>query len=87
MLLWATHSEQFIGGAITEICNYSTFKAVRIVALGGLKFESWHEPAMDAFRRYANVWDCSRIEFYGRRGWEKKLPEFDLDKIMMVHYV
>ena len=81
MLLWVASSDKIVGGAITEICNYSDFSAVRIVALGGINITDEFLPLL---KRFADVWNCRRVEFYGRKGWERKAPDFKVDKIMMI---
>lgn len=71
------------GAFITEVASYADFAAVRIVALGADEFTFLPglDRAMDLFRKVHNL---KRVEFYGRRGWEKKLPNYKLNRIMMV---
>lgn len=84
MLLWIAWEDRVIGGVLTDIFDYADFKAVRLIALGGERFEDWREPLDILLDDFAKLWNCRRIEFYGRKGWAKRLPNYKLDKIMMV---
>lgn len=60
----------------TQVIIYPTYKALRIIHLGttdGLDYEAM-EVIIDMI---ADSFDCSRIELYGRKGWEKALEEFN----------
>jgi len=87
MLLWVAWEDEVIGGALTEVYNYAEFSAVRVLALGGNDFESWQETLDTLLSDFAKLWNCKRIEFYGRKGWERRLPNYTLDKIMLVRDV
>ena len=81
--LWVVWDDGLLGGAITSITNYAEFKAVRLVALGGERFEDWREEMDRLLDKFCEVHGCSRIEFYGRIGWSKRLPNYRINRIMM----
>ena len=85
MVLWiAWNGEEILGGAITALENYpSGMRAVRGIALGGKQFESWQQPLDDILEQFGKSWGAQRIEFYGRKGWEKRLPNYKVNRIMV----
>ncbi len=88
MLLWAAwDGDKVVGGALTQVINYADFNAVRLVALGGDDFEGWRETLDTLLDDFAKLWDCKRVEFFGRKGWERRMDNYKLDKIMMVRPV
>lgn len=83
--LWVAYDNgRFVGGAITQIYDHCGFRAIQLVALGGVEFERWHDEMNKWLTVYGKLHGAKRIEFYGRRGWEKILPEYKLNRIMMV---
>jgi len=83
--LWVAFGDgRFFGGCITQLYDYPAFRAVQIVGLGGVEFSRWHAEMNVWLDRYAKLHGATRLEFYGRRGWEKMLPEFKVNRIMMV---
>jgi len=87
MQLWIAFRDKVLGGAITQVVPWAEFNSVRIVALGGEDFEDWREPLDDLFTEFAKVWDCDRVTFHGRKGWERRLPNYDLHRIEMFRWV
>ncbi len=86
-VLWVAWDGHPVGGFITELETYINFGAVRIVALGGKDFESWRIETDKVLDKFARFHGCSRIEFYGRKGWERRLPNYTVNRIMMVRQV
>lgn len=85
MLLWVAWKDAVIGGCLTEVFVYDGgLRVLRIVALGGIKFETWRETLDELLTEFGRLWRCERVEFYGRKGWEKRLPNYEISKIMMV---
>lgn len=88
MVLWVAWEDEVIGGALTEIVNYSGgVSAVRVVGVGGLRFEAWRERLDEVLEKFARVWGCDRLEMYGRKGWERRLPNWNVNRIMMIREV
>jgi len=81
-LLWVAWDGVPVGAAITQIADYESFKALRIVALGGEHFR-WKEEADRVFDVFCHFHGLKRVEFYGRKGWLKRLPNYTLNRIMM----
>lgn len=83
-VLWVAWKERPIGGAITKIYSYPGFDAVMVVGLGGMHFDEWRDEFDKWLTKFGHVHNCKRIEFYGRKGWERKLRDFSMHRIMMV---
>jgi hypothetical protein len=83
MQLWIAWDDGVIGGAITEIVRYWKITSLRVIGLGGERFEDWHHPIDQLFEAFGKRYDCSRIELYGRKGWLRKLPNYQQTRIVM----
>lgn len=82
-LVVAWDGENVIGAAVTKVAVYAEFQAVVVCALGGTRFEDWRESLDTVLEKFGRFHDCSRIEFHGRRGWERRLPNYKIHRIMM----
>lgn len=82
-IAWDDEAGEVIGGALTCIYEYARFKALQITALGGRRFEDWRQAIDDTFTAFASVHGAQRVEFHGRRGWERRLPNYGVHRIMM----
>ena len=62
----------YCGVCVTEFVQYPRFRALRITALAGSKFNEWkhYEAVLESF---ANANLCRRIEAYARPGMAKML--------------
>src|SRR5512139_1636837 len=68
--LWVVYGDgRFWGGAITQLYDYPSFRAVQIVGLGGERFETWHDEMNVWLEKYGRLHGAKRLEFYGRKGW------------------
>ena len=60
--------------AITQFIDYSSQRSLHIVAIGGVGLKEWADQyyVVEGFARDNN---CSRVEMWGRKGWERTLPK------------
>lgn len=84
--LWVAAKEAFVGAFLTEIVRYPGFGAIRIVALGADDFD-WIPDFDRMIDLFAKHHGCQRIEFFGRRGWERRLKHYRFERIMMSRQV
>lgn len=83
LILWVVYNEdteKAEGCILTEVLKYPRAQALSIFLLAGNDFSAIvgvFEELMD----YAKGVGCSRIEFYGRPGWEKVLKPLNFEKI------
>ena len=64
----------------TRVAEYPSGKKVlNIVALGGKQFEQWAQELLDTLKKFSLENKCTSIEFVGRRGWMRKLPEYGFE--------
>lgn len=82
--LVVVYRDGFIGAALTQIEQYAEFDALVVAALGGDDFEAWREELDRVLEKFARFHNCTRIEFHGRRGWEKRLPNYKVYRVMMM---
>lgn len=85
--LWVAWDEGPIGALITQQLEYLEFGALRIVALGGERFESWRNEMDRVLDVYCKLHGLTRIEFAGRRGWLKRVNNYKLNRVIMVRNV
>ena len=85
--LWVAWKDGPIGGLLTQIIEYSEFDSCRIVALGGKDFEDWREETDRVLDLYCKFHGLKRVEFAGRKGWLRRLKNYELNRIVMVRNV
>ena len=68
---------------VTRIANYPRLKSLDILICSGSDSESWlgFYPAIE---QYAKANDCDAVEFYGRRGWEKKMSGWGFKPVISI---
>jgi hypothetical protein len=72
--------------ASTRIVNYNHYDILRIFTLanvGKSKWGDYQEEALEKLAEKAREAGLKRIEFIGRKGWEKQLKEWDFLHITM----
>ena len=81
--LWVVYTKtDIVGCVVTEILLYPQEKRLGIFIAAGRDFESWVHLRVDIYA-WAKRYGCKTCEFYGRKGWERKLPSFKLIHICM----
>ncbi|MET1083306.1 MAG: hypothetical protein ABWY12_09710 [Burkholderiales bacterium] len=77
--LWAAVEDaQLYAVAVTQILIYPGGESVGVLYLGGVDSERWGDLLTDALLEYARERNCQRLELFGRKGWERKLPGWNL---------
>ena len=77
LTLWVVYNEmkkKAVGCYLTEILAYPRFNALCIFLLGGDDFDEILQ-TFEELKEYAKGMRCKTIEFYGRDGWAKILPQ------------
>ena len=68
---------EIVAACVCEQVNYPRIRALRVVALGGHRMKEWLSELSDFLDDWARDSDCDRIEQMGRKGWKRKLTEYD----------
>jgi hypothetical protein len=77
--LWAAVEDaQLYAVAVTQILIYPGGESVGVLYLGGVDSERWGDLLTDSLVEYARERSCQRLELFGRKGWERKLPSWHL---------
>lgn len=88
MQLWLVLDEdkRVIAAASTEIINYRQKRVLRVVTLGGKKFEEWAVDLRDTLEDFAGRQGCHGLECYARKGFVNKLKNIGFaDKYVMLY--
>lgn len=76
--LWITHRENgyVLAAGCTKVKVYPSKKVCLIFAVGGERLDLWidKQPILEA---WAKENECTEMEIIGRKGWIKKLPEYE----------
>lgn len=76
MQLWMVAKDgRFIAAVITMIETGMQLKILRGILLGGTGIREWAAPCIEALEEFARMYECDRIYFCGRPGFEKILGE------------
>jgi len=72
--LWIVFEEEqkVIACGISTIIQYELKRVFRGLYLGGEKVEKWMKEMDSECEKYALLWGCKDIEWFGRKGWMKK---------------
>lgn len=74
--LWVVYTqEDILGCVITEIVRYPQGNRLGIFLLSGVDFDDWYPLRVEIYL-WAKEYGCKVCEFYGRKGWERKLKDF-----------
>lgn len=77
--LWACIEDaQLYAAAVTQILIYPTGESLGVLYLGGVDSELWGEQLTKALVEFAQERGSQRLELFGRKGWERKLPGWRL---------
>ena len=71
--IWVVQDEEGIKNVtVTEIIQYATFKTLHIITTTGDGFDEYSEQHK-VLEEYAKEINAKHIEFWGRKGWLRKL--------------
>lgn len=75
MQLWVVFTQEaaFLGAAVTQVVEYPQLRAMRIVLLGGKKFDEWKALLDATLAEAARKIGCNRMEAFGRTGFVRSL--------------
>ena len=83
MQLWISWKDKVESAVLTQIIEYPQFKVCRWFLAGGSNLHSW----LDDLTRQVETWavanNIKRIELVGRKGWLKKLKDYEAKHIVM----
>jgi len=84
--VWVAIKDSTIYGvAITQIIDYPQKSMVLVLCLAGKRFDLWDNIVNDCFVPFAKYMDCSGIEFYGRKGWERRAARLGFKTVQRVY--
>lgn len=71
-VLWDLQGHEVCGAGVTEILNYPTHRAIRVVLFSGAGISAWR-PWWDDFADWARHVGATRVESFSRVGMKKLL--------------
>ena len=84
MQLWISWVDKVESAVLTQIIDYPQFKVCRWFLAGGKNADAW----LDDLTRQVETWaianNVKRIELVGRKGWIKKLKDYEAKHIVMI---
>jgi hypothetical protein len=70
--LWIAFDDEGIHAFwVTEVITYPQIKTLVMHFVGGRNIEEWQTVGLSQLQKFARDTGCSKIESYGRPGWEK----------------
>lgn len=73
--LWVVHSPQPIAFFITSVIQADNGKELVVHWAAGERSDDWL-PWFSGVERWAASIGCERVRIYGRKGWQKKMPDY-----------
>jgi hypothetical protein len=68
--------------AVTQLSTVGGARFCTIVACGGRERGAWL-PLLADLERYAKAENCKAMRIFGRRGWERVLPDYQAARILL----
>lgn len=83
-VLWIAVDEvpKIVGAGVTQIETCRGKRICTILAWGADDHRRC-APLLSVIDDYARSEDCAAVRLYGREGWRRKLPDFELKAIIM----
>ena len=81
-LLWLAWSGQIEAVATTILAETDTAKVCVLTACGGKDMRRWLALLM-TIESYARAEGCSRMRIFGRKGWQRMLPDYRTTNIVL----
>jgi hypothetical protein len=82
-LVWIAWSGATIeAAAVTQLSTVGGARFCTIVACGGRRRDEWL-PLLAGLERYAKAESCKAMRIFGRRGWERLLPDYKSARILL----
>ena len=70
--LWIAFDNEAIHGFwVTEVVVYPQMNVLALHFVGGRRFKEWLPDGFPKLQKFAKELGCSKMESYGRPGWEK----------------
>lgn len=80
---WLVYNDkEALGCVVTEIIKYPRQNRLGIFLCSGNDFDQWYPLRKDIYQ-WAKQFGCTSCEFYGRKGWIRKLKEYKLLHVCM----
>ena len=83
MQLWISWTNKVESAVLTQITDYPKFKVCRWFLAGGFNMKHWLDEMTNQVETWAKQNKCKRIELVGRKGWLKKLKDYEAKHIVM----
>jgi len=82
-LLWlAWNGKAIEAAATTHLVKINNKKLLILTACAGHDRSRWL-PVREKIEAYAKAEGCKRIRLYGRKGWQRVLPDYRVEHIIM----
>lgn len=80
--LWLAIGDNVEAAAVTEIAETTAGRVLCIVACGGIKRDRWLH-FMQQIEEYGRRAGCVLTRIYGRRGWQRALPDYHVSRLVL----
>jgi hypothetical protein len=80
--LWLAWSDHCEAAAVTRVISTPNGDVCVIVALGGTDMARWFG-LLDELEAGAKYIGCSTMRIFGRLGWERKLTDYKLARVIL----
>lgn len=84
--LWIAFDDEGIHGFwVTEVVVYPQIRTLVLHFVGGRDFHSWLPDGFPKLQKFARDMGCSKMESYGRPGWEKMWQDYGYKKRLVFY--
>ena len=83
MQLWISWNGYVESAILTQLIDYPNFRVCRWFLAGGKNLHAWLDEMTHQVETWAVANEVKRIELVGRKGWIKKLKDYEEKHIVM----
>jgi len=77
MQLWVYQPDKIRGAVVTTIVDYPRIRSCILMLCAGENLKEWIGN-MDILKSWAQAHGCNKMELYGRKGWSKHFPDWQV---------
>lgn len=81
--LWMAWRGDPVAAVVTEFCDYPQKRTCIVRMLGASVLPSEWKAFLHRIEEWAKQHNCSAMEVFGRKGWERKLDDYALQQIVL----
>ena len=79
LTLWLAVNDDgvIVGTSASRVTDYARTRLLTVELVAGKDLDTWIDPMHEELKKWAILADCDGLELYGRKGWERRLRNYN----------